>query len=287
MARQDALSIKLQDGTTAAQLAEVYGYVIENVEGRAVSVALKNFNLSGDPMAGSVEAKRFENAVSVAYGTARTAGAGVDVKTLPVIINLNVDREIVEEIEAKDIALMGISAIMQRRVPNHISAMIRELDTAFFTKGYVQGAALTTSGSTTAAKLEELIVKLETVSNDFVDGTNRDMLALVVTPAIHSALRLEIDAFPATDNAYAKGSVGLFHGVEVYVSNHLPKASGQVVSAFCMMKGSIAQPVAIAQPYTDERIPLSNAHAVELFYNYGTEAVMPDLIFYIGDAYSA
>ena len=31
--------------------------------------------------------------------------------------------------------------------------------------------------------------------------------------------------------------------------------------------------------YVAEKIPLSNAYGVELFYNYGTVAVTPDLIF--------
>jgi len=287
MARQDALSIKLTDGTTPADLMEQYAGLIENIEATAVSIQLKNYNLSGDPMGGSVEAKRFENSVSVAYGTARTAGAGVDVQTEPVVINLNVDREIVEEIEAKDIKLYGIPAMLQRRAQNHKSAMKRELDTAFFTEAYVTGTATTCAGATWDIKLEELAVALETTSNTYVDGVDRSMMAFVVTPSVHSLLRLQIDAMPATDNAYAKGAVGLYHGVPIWVSNHLPKGVGQVVNAFVMAFGSVAQPVAISQPYTDERIPLSNSHAVELFYNYGTKAVTPDLIRYVGDTYSA
>jgi hypothetical protein len=46
-----------------------------------------------------------------------------------------------------------------------------------------------------------------------------------------------------------------------------------------MAVGAIAQPV-VAQPYVVEPIPLSNAVAIELFYHYGTKAVMPDLIKY-------
>ena len=286
MARLDALSIKLENGTDDASLAELYNQVIENVEKGAVSVQLKNFNLSGDPAAGSVEAKRFVNSASQAYGTARGAGAGDDIKVKPVTVALDQHKEIIEEVEMFDLDRLGIANILGRRVADHARSMIRELDTAFFTQAYVAGTKLTTSGTTTAAKLEELIVKLETVANDFVDGVGRDMMGLVVTPAIHSALRLEIDAFPATDNAYAKGAVGLYHGVPVFVSNHLPKASGQVVNAFVMAFGSVAQPVS-AQPYAAERIPLSNAMAAELFFDYGTKAVTEDLIFYIGDAYSA
>lgn len=286
MARLDALSILLSDGSTEAQLAELYGAVIENVEGKAVSVALKNMALSGDPAAGSVEAKRFVNSASQAYGTARGAGAGNAVEADPVTIPLDQHKEIVEEVEGFDLERFGVADILGRRIRNHSASMIRELDTAFFAEAYAEGTVFTPTATTTAGKLEELIVKLETVSNDFVDGVDRDMMGLVVTPAIHSALRLEIDELPSQDNFYAKGAVGLYHGVPVFVSNHLPKATDQVVDAFVMADGAVAQPVSAA-PYAPERIPLSKAIAIELFYDFGTKAVTEDLIFYIGDEYAA
>ena len=44
-----------------------------------------------------------------------------------------------------------------------------------------------------------------------------------------------------------------------------------------MVKGAIAQPLIMNQ-YTAERVPLSDAMAVEMFYYYGTKAVTPELI---------
>lgn len=284
MARLDSLNIKLQDGVTEAELAELYNQVIENVEGRAVSVALKNVSLSGDPAAGSVEAKRFVNSESKEYGFARSAMAGEAVLVKPVTIALDQHREIIEEIENFDLNRMGVTGILGSRTANHVASWRKELDTAFFTEAYQAGTVFTPTGTKISVKLEELIVKLETLQNDFIDGVDRDMMALVVTPAIHSALRLEIDEFPAQDNFYAKGAVGLYHGVPVFVSNHLPKATGQSVDALVMMFGAVAQPVSAA-PYTPERIPLTNATAISLFYDYGTKAVMEDTIFYIGNAY--
>ena len=35
----------------------------------------------------------------------------------------------------------------------------------------------------------------------------------------------------------------------------------------------------MSNPYGAEKIPLSEAYAVSLFYHYGTKVVMPDLIF--------
>ena len=46
-----------------------------------------------------------------------------------------------------------------------------------------------------------------------------------------------------------------------------------------MTVGSVAQPV-VTYPYGEpEKIPLSNAYGVELFYHYGTKVGTPDLIF--------
>lgn len=282
MARIDALSLLQENGIDEALLAEAYGAVIEGFEARAVSVALKNQNLSGDPSSGTVEAKRFVNSASQAYGTARTAGAGDAILSEAVVIALDQHREIIEEAEAFDLKTFGVDGILARRRPNHIASMVREMDTAFFAEAYATGTKVTHTATAWDGKLEEMAVKLETVSNDYVDGVDRDMMAFVVTPTVHSALRLLIDEMPAQDNFYAKGAVGVYHGVPVFVSNHLPKAVGQVVDAFVMAFGSVAQP-ASADQFTPERIPLSKAIALELFYDYGTKAVMPDLIFYSGD----
>lgn len=286
MARLDALSLKLANGSTAASLAELYGFVIENYEKMSVSAALKNRELSGDFAAGSVEAKRFLNAVSNAYGTARAAGAGVDVKSSTVTVAKDTHREIIEEIEGFDLNKFGVEGIIQRRALNHVKAMVRETDKAFFAKGYEIGTRVTHSATTWAGKLEEMAVKAESLLNNYVDGVERDLLAFVVTPAVYSALRLEVDEMPAQDNFYAKGAIVMFHEIPVFKSVHLPKESGQVVSAFCMAFASIAQPIE-AVPYTAERIPLSKAQAVSLFYDFGTEATAPELVFYSGDAYSA
>ena len=65
-------------------LAEEYGKVIENVQKLTISGAMKNTELSGDPHAGTVEAKRFANATPKNYGTAR--------KELPKAMVLKVNR---------------------------------------------------------------------------------------------------------------------------------------------------------------------------------------------------
>ena len=79
--RIESLSVLL-DGSSDGKmlLKEAYEGVLENVQKGAVSVQLKNTDLSGDPLAGTVEAKRFANATAQNYGTARTGGKGDNVK---------------------------------------------------------------------------------------------------------------------------------------------------------------------------------------------------------------
>jgi len=287
MARLNALGLMQADGVTPLSLAELYKAVIENVSKTAVSVAFKNKNQSGNVAAGTVEYKRFADSAAVAYGTARAAGKGKILKIAPVVVTLNVDREIVEEIEEKDILTSGIPNMMNRQALAHIKAFKRDLDTAFWKEAYATGVKATIAAATTAGKIEELILAVEDVSNAYVDGVDRDMLGLCLTTKLHSALRLEIDELPVDSIALAQGAIGQYHGVPVWVSNHLPKGALQVVDAFCMFMGSVAQPLNVTKQYADEKIPLSNAHAIELFYSYGTEATMPDLIAYIGDLYVA
>lgn len=54
----------LLDTTGKMLLAEEYEKVIENVQKNAISGKMKNTELSGDPSAGTVEAKRLANAES-------------------------------------------------------------------------------------------------------------------------------------------------------------------------------------------------------------------------------
>ena len=79
-------------------LAELYGKVIDNIQKTTLSSVLKNTDLSGTPTSGTVEARRFANAVSKDYGTARAAAKGDAVKAKPVTVAIDKDKEIVEEL---------------------------------------------------------------------------------------------------------------------------------------------------------------------------------------------
>lgn len=271
MARQDALSIYINDNDKD-KLAETYGEVIEAVQKGAVSEQIKNKNYSGDPTTGSVEIDRFANASIKDKGTARTNAKGDKLKDNgKVTINVDTDKEIVEEIAKKDIKLFGITGMAEKRKNNHIKKLQAYLDTEFFACAVSEGTNVAglTSG-TIVEKLEALIQSVETTQNDWVDGVDRDMLVLTVTPKIYGELANYIDSVP---NSLTNLNDEYFHKVRIY-SNHR-----QTKDAICMIDGAIGQLVTTDQ-YDAEKIPLSNDIALELFFSKGTKAVMPDLIKY-------
>ena len=79
MAMTDALSIYLENGTTKAYLKNVLAGIFENYQKEALSARFKSKNANLNRAAGSYEFKRFANSTVRDYGTARTAGKGVNI----------------------------------------------------------------------------------------------------------------------------------------------------------------------------------------------------------------
>ena len=123
---------------------------------------------------------------------------------------------------------------------------------------------------TIVEKLEALIQSVETTVNDWVDGVDRDMLVLTVTPKVYGDLANYIDSVPNSLNGL---NDEFFHKVKIF-SNHR-----QTKDAICMLDGAVGQLVTTDE-YDAEKIPLSNDIALELFFSKGTKAVTPDLIKY-------
>lgn len=266
----------LLEGEGKDYLAELYGKVIENVQKALVSTNMKNTELSGDPSSGSMEAKRFANATSKAYGTARAAGKGDAVKASPVTVAIDQDKEIVEELEEKDIKLYGVDGVLDKRANNHVLRMAAELDAAFFACAHENAERVDQTGYTdTAQELEAIIQEGETTQNAFVDGVPRSLLHLVLSPRYYGRIRSDLDKVAGNANVdTAAEEFYAWHGVRCYSSVHLPAGCDYLL----MAEGAVAQPVT-ADQYKAEKVPLSNAYGVELFFHYGTKAVTPDLIF--------
>lgn len=273
MARQDALNIYV-NGETKDKLAETYGEVIEAVQKGAISEQIKNKNYSGDATTGTVEINRFKNATINDLGTARTGGKGDALDNGgKVVVSVDTDKEIVEELAKKDVKLFGLAGMAERRKANHIKRMIAYLDKEFFACAEKEGSAVVLTKTAVAEKLEELILAVETTTNDFVDGVDRDMIVVTVTPAVYSAVQNYIDSVP---NSISGLNDDLFHKVRIF-SNHR-----QTKPAIAMIDGAVAQLV-VTDEYDAEKIPLSNDIALELFFSKGTKAVMPDLIKYANE----
>lgn len=279
MAKINSLSVLVDGSSPEAKefLAEKYAGVIANVQKITTSGRIKNTDLSGDPESGTLVAKRFVNATSQNYGTARTAGKGNAVKDKEVVIPIDQDKEFVEEIEEKDIKLLGVEGLIDKRSRNHTLRMAAELDEKFYAQAEKEGTKFAPAEGVTALQdiVESSIVTLETLKNNYIDGLDRSMLSVVMSPETYSKMRSYLDTLTNTNVDTTSEEFFGYHGVKVFSSTRLPAD----VKFMTMMDGSVAQPV-MSHPYKAERIPLSDAVALELFFYYGTKAVTPETILY-------
>ena len=265
MARIQSLAI-LASTTGNDYLAEKYGAVIQNIQKNTISGRIKNNNLSGDPTTGTVEAKRFSNTTSKAYGTARSGSAGVKITAKPVVVAIDTDKELIREVENKDVRLYGVDGLVERQTASDEASIKRELERAFFAEAVTAGTAVSLTETGIADKLEELIQKLEVVKNDYVDGVPRDVMHLALAPSVYGKARIYFD----------KVQDGGAHGESTY----LPSGTDAVLQ----VEGSVAQPV-LFTPQPAAKIPFSNAYAFGMFFSYGTKAVTEDLIFTVSNPF--
>lgn len=279
MPKIKSLSVLVDGSSPEAKefLAEKYAGVIANVQKMTTSGRIKNTDLSGDPETGTLVAKRFVNATSQDYGTARAAGKGNAVKDKEVTIPIDQDKEFVEEIEEKDVKLLGVDGLIDKRSRNHTLRMAAELDEKFYAKAQEEGTAFTPAAGVTEIQdiVESAIVTLETLKNNYIDGLDRSMLTVVMSAETYSAMRSYLDKVTNTNVDTTSEEFFVYHGVKVFSSTRLPAG----VKFMVMMDGSVAQPV-MSHPYKAEKIPLSDAVALELFFYYGTKAVTPETILY-------
>lgn len=272
---QEALNIMLQDGKTKDNLKQVLSGVLENVSAKAVSEQIKAKNGSGTPEGGVIEYKRFVNAELKDKGTARKAGKGDAVKGKPVKVVIDTDKEIVEELQGKDVKLYGIDGMAERRKVNHQSAIIRYLDREFFAK-VTEGTEVTPKDNVQDT-IDDLLERARTLKNDFIDGIESDLLVIVVNSTYRKAMKKILDELPnGTDPK--EQAIGMYDSVRVYESNRLPTD----VEAVVMMDGAIAQPYYVSE-YSAEKVPFDDAVALEDYLYKGTKALMEDTIFYVKD----
>lgn len=286
MSRTDTISINI-DANTRAKLNEIQAGIVENIQktGNSFKFKSKNANLS-NPNAGSFEFKRYVNSTAKAYGTARTAHAGDKLTAPAKTVNLDTHKEIVEEVNGFDITRFGldnsIMAIASARKANHQSTLAYDTESAFWKKAYLAAvtggivAAGYNSSATNGAddQIEtNAIVPLETVSNDYVRNVPRNIIGGVLRPSVYSKLKTALNKMYNANFSVADEEIQGINGVSLFSEPYLPAG----VDGIVMVKESVAQPLSVRE-YGVEKIPLSDDHAMELFYDYGTAALAPDLI---------
>lgn len=277
MARTEALSIYV-NAETKAELTNKIAGVFENLAKKTISGRLKSKNGVLNEKAGSFEFKRFANATSANYGNARQNG-GTHVTAAPITINMDQNKEIVEEVNAFDGASFtneDLNSFLARRQVAIQQAVERDLDRAFFIaakNGGTQGSAV--SAASAISDLEEIIQSMETTSNDYVDGVEREQMALVLSPSLYGAVKTQLNDCYNFAGTVADEVFKGINGVATFSSNRLPAGVDYVLMAM----DSVAQPVMITNVEI-EKIPLSNEYAVEVFYRYGTKALASELCVY-------
>lgn len=277
MAKQDSLNILVQGTETKDKLAEILDGVLENVQVSAVSEQIKAKNGSGEPESGSVEYKRFANAELKDKGTARAAGKGDSIDAKPVIVNIDTDKEIVEELQQKDVKLYGIAGMAEKRKDNHKKRIVAYLDREFFAK-VTEGTKVTAGVTGAKAIVDNLILTAKATKNDFIDGIDAEDLVLIVSPKYRRELKDYMDELP-NGTEPKNAAIGMYDSIITYEGTRLPDK----VSAVVMMNGAIAQPYYVSE-YDAEKIPLDDAIALESFLYKGTKALMPDTIYYNEEA---
>lgn len=253
-------------------LKETYAGMLENVQKGTLSNLIKNTDLSGDPKAGSVIAKRFQNTDSKAYGTARSGGAGQALVSLEVSIQVDTDKELINEVEGKDLKMNTVEGLVAKKSAQNEKSMERELDNAFFAACEDAGTEVFTSETDIAKIFNALVKNLKALQNDYIDGVDADDIWVIMDTDRYDLIRDKVDSLENANISSDVASIGKYHGIKV--AENIRQSAQFIV----MMQGAVAQPVSIEMDEAD-KFPASNAYHFGLFYSYGTAAVMPDTIF--------
>ena len=289
MAMTDALSIYLENGTTKAYLKNVLAGIFENYQKEALSARFKSKNANLNRAAGSYEFKRFANSTVRDYGTARTAGKGDKIIAPPITVNLDKNKEIVEEVNFFDadgsFTDEGFKAMVERRKTNFELSVTDFLDLDFFSVAKAGGTAATALGvtdldSTKSFKrqIETLIGKFEKTGkngteNKYVRGIDRRYMALILDSSLYGLVKDELNDCRNFSQMISDEKFTGINGVACFSSVTRPDG----VDYELMTMDSIAQPV-LPSGFEFEKIPLSIEYAMEMFFRYGSKVLAPELV---------
>ena len=289
MAMTDALSIYLENGTTKAYLKNVLAGIFENYQKEALSARLKSKNANLNRPAGSYEFKRFANSTVKDYSTARAAGKGDKIIAPPIVVNLDKNKEIVEEVNFFDadgsFTDEGFKAMVERRKTNFELSVTDFLDMDFFSAAKTGGTAATALGVTDLdpaksfkRQIETLVGKFEKTGkngteNKYVRGIDRRYMALILDSSLYGLVKDELNDCRNFSQMISDEKFTGINGVACFSSVNLPDG----VDYELMTMDSIAQPV-LPSGFEFEKIPLSIEYAMEMFFRYGSKVLAPELV---------
>lgn len=274
----------LDDAGNEALLSAIYDKKVAEYQKMSNVAKVKAAFGSGNPAYGSMVFHRFQNAVVRTEGTARTAAAGDDVLDDQVTVNLATKKEIVEELHKRDIAQIGYAGIVQQRTSNHAARMMADLDRAALTALKAAAGAGGRNADVTYPNgtvpdyldmLETIIQKVETVTNDYVDGVDRSQIVVFLRPSIFGKIRKEIDTVYVFNGTTEAQEISGYHGAIVVSEHYMPADCDFIATSV----GNLAQPVYSDGYNGGDRVPLSNFVELSLFYTYGTTVLAADLAF--------
>lgn len=285
MSKTNAINI-FENEETRTKLNEIQAGVVENLQKTGNSFRIKSQNANLNEKQGSYIFKRYVNSQSNTYGTARGKNKGEAIKAPEVTVNMNVNREIVEEVSKFDAERFGLNAsivsLATRRKTNHEMTMRRDIERAFWDEAYHGslggGTFVSGTGSANGTPVDEYIdltnhVTLETIENEYVDGIDRELIATFLAPKAYSRLKSRLNTVYNSNFSVADEELAGINGVAVFSEMYLPKK----VESITLAKESIAQPLSI-DDYKPDRIQMSNDFALALFYDFGVKTLAPDTI---------
>jgi len=275
---QLANSIYLANGTSRDDLLVVQGRILENIQAQYQYRNFLNTEYIDEPVkGGSVKIKRFKNPVSQNYGTARTAGAANKLINTISEIKVDTDKEITEEMNAKDKNLyfeQGGVAFLNSRLNAYVLAMGLELEKAYYVG--LQNAAtangfVTLSGG--ANIREQILILIRALEAKripgYIEGVDRSEMVVTVAPEFFDSLESVMATLPNPRNG---GQNARFFG-----NVEITPATRQGFDAIIQYRGAIAQPV-VMDDFKVDGIELSNDVYAYLSYYYGTGAILSDLV---------
>lgn len=268
MARTDAMAIFQADGATEQVLSEAYGGVLENYSTRALSAIVKNDQWSGDPRSGSVEFDRILNTAVEDYDADAT---DVNFSIDKVTVNVDTPKMIRERATQWDLDQYGIDGIIERKSNMYANSMMVFADRAFFEAAEDQGSEATLTGTTDRDKLDELIREITDAETGYADGVDESLIHVFLKSTVWDSLKADFDAYPNP----AEGGRTLYdyNGVNVY------RNFRQTQDAIIMVNGAGAMPIAPIGTAVD-KIPGSVEYYIGLYFKYGVDFIMPELVKY-------